>query len=195
MRRALSLAGALAIAAGAAQTASAAIVFSNVNITGSISAPNTVTTGPDDIDIAFSSPAGVVGDAVAPTRAGNIVITFNVTSTSGGLTQDIASILGAVTGSGIIIFNEVIEDLVTPGIIGSASIVIDAANPPPRSRVIEFSRPSTNFKVKKTFFFFAPDTQAVDLAQLSLVEQRFVPTPGAAALLGLAGLATLRRRR
>jgi hypothetical protein len=125
-----------------ASSASAALIFSNVNITGSIAGTPTVTTGVSDIDFSFGGNAGTVGDPVAPLRSGNIVITFDVLSTSGAITTDFA-----------------------------------------------------NFKVKKTFFLFAPDTQATDIANVSLVEQRFVPTPGSLALLGLGGLVASRRRR
>lgn len=180
---------------GAAGTASAAISYSNINVTGSVAAPGTVTESENDIDFAFASPGGVVGDTVAPVRIGNIIITFNVLSTSGAITLDIASFLGAVSGSGVIIFNEVVEDNLTGQIIASVSRTINAANPPPVSIPVPFSSPSSNFKVKKSFFMYAPDTAAADIAQIGLVEQRFVPSPGAIALLGLGGLVAIRRRR
>ncbi len=152
--------------AGAATSASAAVIFSNINISGSLAGTPTVTQGTTDIDFAFGGTSATVGDPVDPLRFGNIVITFNVDSTSGPITLDVASILGVTTGSGVIIFNEIVED-----------------------------RNTGSFKVKKTFFLFAPATQAVDVANISLVEQRFVPTPGAMALLGLGGLVAGRRRR
>lgn len=185
----------IAAVLGAAGTASAAISYTNISVNGSAAAPGTVTQGVNDIDFAFSSPGGVVGDTVAPVRIGNIIITFNVLSTSGAITSDIASFLGAISGSGVIIFNEVVEDNLTGQIIASVSRTINAANPPPVSIPIVFSTPSSNFKVKKSFFLYAPDTAGVDFAQIGLVEQRFVPSPGAVALLGLGGLVAVRRRR
>lgn len=192
----LSLAFVVAALAGSAGTASAALIFSNVSVTGSVASPNAVATGPNDIDFTFTSPGGLVGDPVAPIRSGNIVITFNVLSTEGAITMDIASILGAAVGSGTIIFNEIVEDNTTGQILASVNLTINAQNPPPQSLSIPFSSPSSNFKVKKTLFLYAPDSQApIDLAQVGLIEQRFVPTPGALALLGLGGLVAARRRR
>lgn len=192
---------ALVAAAGLAGSASAAISFSNVLVSGSLvggSLPSAiVTTGTADIDFTFPFPAGTVGDPVAPTRAGNIVITFDVDSDSGPIDRDILSILGAVSGSGTIIFNEVVEDR-TPGfegIIASARYTINLGNPPPVFQDIVFSRPSSSFKVKKTLVLFAPDTQAFDVASISLIEQRMVPGPGAMALAAAGGLLAFRRRR
>lgn len=191
----LTLALVIAALAGTASSASAALTFSNVSVTGSVASPNSVATTATDIDFTFTSPGGLVGDPVAPNRSGNIVITFNVSSDSGAITTDLASILGATTGSGMIIFNEIVEDNNTGQILASVNLTINAQNPPPQSLPINFSSPSSNFKVKKTFFLYAPDTQAADVAQVGLVEQRFVPAPGALALLGLGGLVATRRRR
>jgi hypothetical protein len=177
-------------------SAQAAITFSNITIGGSLSTGAFAVPGATDIDFVFPFPAGTVGDPVNPVRAGNIVITFDVDSTI-PQTADILSILGTTQGSGRIVFNEVVEDR-TPGfegIIASTSVVIDANNPPPVDFTLNFSRPSSSFKVKKTIFLFAPDTQAIDIAQVGLVEQRIVPTPGALGLMAAAGLLTARRRR
>ncbi len=185
----------LASLLGLAGSASAAITYSNISVSGSASSPRAVTQGANDIDFAFTAPGGVVGDTVAPIRWGNIVITFDVLSTSGPITSDIASFLGAVLGSGTITFNEVIEDNLTGQIIGSASRTVNVTNALPLSIPIDFTAPSTNFKVKKTFFLYAPDTAGVDLAQIGLVEQRFVPTPGGIALCAAGCLIAMRRRR
>lgn len=185
----------VATVAGAATSASAAIVFSNIQISGSLAGTPTVTQGTSDIDFSFGGTSATVGDPVDPLRFGNIVITFNVDSTSGPITLDVASILGATTGSGVIIFNEIVEDRNTGQILAARNMTIDASNPPPRNLDIVFATGSTSFKVKKTFFLYAPATQALDVANISLVEQRFVPTPGALALLGLGGLVAGRRRR
>lgn len=185
------------VAGAAASSADAAIIFSNIRITGSLASGGQAVQGANDIDFVFANNSAQVGDATAPVRSGNIVITFDVDSTDGPITSDVLSILGAIQGSGLVIFNEVIEDR-TPGnvgIIAMASHTLNAQTPPPQNRVIDFIRPSSSFKVKKTLVFSALDTQALDLANVSLVEQRFVPTPGALALLGIAGLSLARRRR
>lgn len=187
----------LAAVAGVAGSASGALVFSNITISGSVAGTPTITPGVDEIDFAWSFPHATVGDPVAPVRAGNIVITFDVDSTE-AITGDIASLLGVTAGSGTIFFNEVIEDR-TPGnvgVIATANLVANQQNGLPRVANIVFDRPTFSFKVKKTIFLIASDSQApLDIAQLGLLEQRFVPTPGSLALLGLAGLAAIRRRR
>lgn len=197
MVKKFSLGCVLVASAGLAQSASAAIIFSNVVISGSLSTGATAVPGPNDIDFTFGTNGAQVGDATAPVRSGNLIITFNVDSTDGPLTADILSLLGAVSGSGVVIFNEVIEDR-TPGsqgIIALADHVVNVQNPPPVNRVINFSRPSSSIKVKKTLVLSALDTQALDLANVSLLEQRFVPTPGALALLGMGTIVAMRRRR
>lgn len=181
-------------------TSLGAITFSNFQVSGSLVGgplPNAIiTTGLDDVDFSFIFPAATVGDPVAPTRAGNIVITFNVDSDT-PLTADILSVLGTVQGSGFIVFNEVVEDrtIGSEGIIASTSVMINAGNPTPVTQTITFDRPSNSIKVKKTLFMSAADTQAFDIAQVSLIEQKIVPAPGAAALAGIAGVLAFRRRR
>lgn len=177
-----------------------AMTFSNFQVTGSlVNAPlpgAVITTGVDDVDFSFIFPAATVGDPVAPRRAGNIIITFNVDSDT-PITADVLSMLGAVQGSGFIVFNEVIEDRTVgfEGIIASTSIIVNANNPTPVQQTIEFDRPTMSFKVKKTLFMSAADTEVFDIAQISLIEQKMVPTPGALALAGLAGALAFRRRR
>jgi len=193
----------LILVAGLAMTAAsanAAIVFSDIQVSGSLVGgslpPAIVTVGLNDIDFAFPFAAGTVGDPVAPTRAGNIVITFNVDSDS-PIDRDILTMLGALQGSGLIFFNEVVEDRTAgfEGVIGSTNLFLNSSQQLPATQDIVFSRPSTSFKVKKTLFLSAQDTAQFDLAQIGLIEQRMVPTPGALALLGLGGLVALRRKR
>ncbi|GJQ30376.1 MAG: hypothetical protein HBSAPP03_22600 [Phycisphaerae bacterium] len=195
--RVLTAAAALAMLGGSSL---GAITFSNFQVSGSLvggSLPNAIiTTGLDDVDFSFIFPAATVGDPVHPRRAGNIIITFDVDSDT-PITTDVLSILGAVSGSGFIIFNEVVEDRRPgfEGIIASTSIIINANNPPPVGQNIDFATPTTSFKVKKTIFMSAADTPGDDLAQIGLIEQKMVPTPGAMALAGLAGVLAFRRRR
>ncbi|MDX2119175.1 MAG: hypothetical protein SFY96_13425 [Planctomycetota bacterium] len=186
---------ALAAAAGIAATANAGVTFSNVNITGTLAAGATWATGGAGDDIDFSFPSALVGDG-QNLRSGVITITFIAKSdTALNLDKLGLSILGGLLGSGTIIFNEVVEDLVNPGIIATYGVTLNSASQLPHTADIHFSRESTMVKVKKTLILSAVDTQAFDLAGVALVEQKLVPTPGAAALLGMGVLAMGRRRR
>ena len=180
--------------AGMVGSASAGVTFSNVTIGGSLSAGATYNTGNGDIDFIF--PAATVGDTVDPIRSGNIVITYEATGTDGdSFNSMLAFILGALSGSGQIFFNEVIEDLNGGGVIGSYNANITSNSQLPFYDTINFSKSSDHIKVKKTIVFDAIDTAAFDLANVSLVEQRLIPTPGSALLLGVAALPLARRRR
>lgn len=175
----------------------AAIIFSNVSISGSLAAGSGFTTGSTDIDFTFLTAS--VGDA-QPARSGNIIITYLARSDDqGSFDRMLLSVLGGISGSGTIIFNEIIEDQVNPGIIASYGVTLGPGTPPPplpHNKTLVFSHPSTFVKVKKTLVLVAADSgPPLDLANVSLVEQRLLPTPGAAALLGLGGLLTLTRRR
>lgn len=177
----------------ALSTSSFAIVFSNVTIGGSLSSGASYFTGTNDIDFFF--PEAIVGDPVDPIRQGNIIITYEAkTDTNLDFVDiNIVSLLGALDGSGRIYFNEVVEDMVTPGIIASYDALI-LPGELPFFDTIHFDRPSSHIKVKKTFSLFAEDTDAFDVAQISLVEQNFVPEPATLLAIG-AGLAALAARR
>ncbi|MGE3562513.1 MAG: PEP-CTERM sorting domain-containing protein [Phycisphaerales bacterium] len=143
----------------------------------------------------FGGGGATVGDSTNPIRGGNLIITFDVDSTSGNLTQDIASITGSVSGTGLVIFNEIIEDR-TPGnqgVIGSADLLLNGPTPNPAT--IVFSRGSSSIKVKKTLVFSASPSELVDNATVTLLRQTIVPSPGSMALLGIGSLGLLGRRR
>ncbi|MBK8915928.1 MAG: hypothetical protein IPM64_15270 [Phycisphaerales bacterium] len=189
MKRLTTLFACAAIAVASA-AANAAVTFSNVVIRGSLSAGASAATGASDID--FTLPNAAVGDSL-PSRTGNIVITYEANSTE-ALTQNLLVLSGALAGSGTIFFNEVVEDLINPGIIATYNVVLSANDQLPHNATLNFSRPSTHVKVKKTIVLSAvPDTTAFDLASVVLVEQRLIPEP-AAALLLLVGLPLMRRR-
>ncbi len=189
------VAGSILLAvAGTVGSASAGVIFSNITIGGSLSAGAVAIPGTGDIDFIF--PAATVGDTVDPLRSGNIVITYEAKGTDGdSFNSMLAFILGALSGSGQIFFNEIIEDLNGGGVIGSYNANITSNAQLPFYDTIQFSKSSDHIKVKKTFVLDAIDTKAFDLANISLVEQRLIPTPGSALLLGVAALPLARRRR
>jgi len=178
---------ALALACGG----QAEVIFSNVMIEGTLVDGANYQTGSWDID--FSFPDAVVGDPPDPRRFGNIIITFEAQSDL-ALDYDMLSILGALDGSGVIFFNEVIEDLVDPGVIATHNALLDENSELPYTADLLFDRATTHVKVKKTFFLSALDTPDLDLASVLLVEQRLVPEPATLLTVALIGLPALRRR-
>lgn len=196
MRRTVTSIAALGIGLGIlAPLSSGALIVSNVQVSGSLSAGVSTMVGTDTIDIVFGGGGATVGDSTNPIRGGNLIITFDVDSTSGNLTQDIASITGSVSGSGFVVFNEIIEDR-TPGnqgVIGSADLLLNGPNPNPAT--IVFSRGSSSIKVKKTLVFSASPSELLDNATVTLLRQTIVPSPGSVALLGIGSMGLLGRRR
>ncbi len=179
---------ALALACGG----QAEVIFSNVMIEGTLVDGASYQTGSWDID--FSFPDAVVGDPPDPPRRfGNIIITFEAQSDL-ALDYGMLSILGALDGSGVIFFNEVIEDLVDPGVIATHNALLDENSDLPYTADLLFDRASTHVKVKKTFFLSAEDTADFDVASVLLVEQRLVPEPATLLAVALIGLPALRRR-
>lgn len=183
------------LAAAAVAPAGASITFSNIVIGGSLALPNSVVTGSQSIDFIFDD--ATVGDIVDPRRSGDIQITYEATS-SVGLVQDqlVLSVLGALSGSGVIVFNETVEDLNNPGIIASYGVTLNSNDQLPHAATLNFSRTSNHVRVTKSIRLNAPATDAFDLSNVSLIEQTFreVPEPSALALLALGGLSLLRRR-
>lgn len=181
----------------AAASVNGAVVFSNVEVSGSLVGgnfpPAVWTIGHSDI--AFPFAAATVGDA-APVRAGNIVITFNVDSDT-PIDRDVFTTYGSVQGSGLIIFNQVVEDR-TPGaegVIASANLIIGSGGQLPAVQDIAFSRPSFSFRVMRTLFLAASDTPGMDHASVSLIQQGPVPSQGAVALMAMGGVVVAVRRK
>jgi hypothetical protein len=127
--RAISRALLACALAGAAIAANAQIFFSSVSITGSLSNGATWSAGPTFIDFMF--PNARVGDG-EPTRSGNITVLYNANSQAPIFADDIlVSVLGALSGTGHIFFQEVIEDLSDPQnpvIIGSHNALLTHNN-------------------------------------------------------------------
>lgn len=186
--------GVVAALAALAGQAQGAIVFSNVNIAGSLAAGSSFTTGPDGISFVF--PDAQVGDPVDPIRSGNIVITYEVEGTDGeSFSEMLLAVAGALSGSGMIFFNELVEDLAGGGVIGSYNTILTDNTQLPLNTAFDFSQSSSHIKVKKTLVLAAVDTNAFDLAQVTGVDQ--LPTPGSVSLLAGAGVVAMvyRRRR
>ncbi len=189
------------LVAVAATTGAQAITFFNINVSGSLAPGNSVNIFPDNIDFLWSPPA-TVGDPVAPVRFGNIIITYEAMDTT-PMNQMVLSVLGGLLGSGTIIVNEVIEDMGPGGgTLASGGATLTAGNwlPPSYTQTFNFSHSATHIKVKKTFTLLAPDSreeQVIDLASISLVQQKInqVPEPATMAALGLGAVALVSRRR
>jgi hypothetical protein len=186
--------GVVAALVGLAGQAQGAIVFSNVTIAGSLSAGAGYSDGPNGISFTF--PDAQVGDPVDPIRSGNIVITYNVEGTQGEtFSQMLLAAAGALSGSGMMFINELVEDLNGGGVLGTYNAVLTDNSQLPLNASFDFSKSSGHIRVKKTFVLAAVDTNAFDLAQITQVDQ--LPTPGSVSLLAGAGLlaAAYRRRR
>ncbi len=199
MNKVFGVIGAAAMLA-AASASNAGIMFSNINISPEFADNVTVVESDQDIDFIFDSTVSIVDGQ--PQQAIRVTITYEAWGMGMNITQDtlVVSVLGGLLGSGTLIFNEVIEDL-NPGegqgvTLVDYGVVLTAGDDLPHVADLMFTRPAQHIKVKKTITLVAPDlNEGIDLAAISLVEQRLIPTPGAMALLGMAGMIGSRRRR
>lgn len=188
-------------AAGVAALVSAAnagITFSDITVTAGFEDNISWVTSDQDIDFIFDSTMNVLEGA--PVDPLSIEISYNAWSMQ-PMTQDtmVLSVLGGLLGTGTIEFSEQIFEIsedAGENLLVDYSVVLTADDDLPHVADLMFANPASHFRVVKTITLSAPaESAGIDLASISLVEQRFVPTPGAAVLAGLAGLASLRRRR
>jgi len=181
--------------AGVVSGARGEIIFSNVSISGSLATGASYQTGPNDID--FILPDAIVGDPVDLRREGDLVISYEAESAD-PMTQDqlTLELLGALSGSGTISLTETVEDLITPGVIASYSVVLDENSQLPHVAVLDFDRDTARIRVEKTLTLEAFDTGEFDLANVNLIEEVLheVPEPATGLALMLPALLLGRRR-
>ncbi|MBS1705507.1 MAG: PEP-CTERM sorting domain-containing protein [Armatimonadetes bacterium] len=180
--------------------ASQAIGFSNVTIASPpLSNGSSYTTIANSIS--FSLPNAIVGDSLA-LRAGNVNIQYDYASPNAAYAVTAFVNLGTLClGSGRVAFTEMVFELdgggnEVGGPIGSLTHLFDASTSSVFSGQINLSKSVNNIRVKKAFTLLAPDTTAVDLAAVAIVNQsvKTVPEPATIAALG-AGLAFIARKR
>ncbi len=186
----------LALAAGGiVSSAQAALTFTNISVTGPLAGTPVITTGAFDIDVAFSANSATIGDVTGQFGTSEIVITYDASSNAGPIDASVLSLLGAAVGSGSVSVHTVVTPLPSGATAADNTLAYNAVTPPPTSANLSWLAGLTNFHVVQTIVLSAFNGEIVDFAQLGLVEHRFIPAPGALALLGLGGLAAARRRR
>jgi len=153
--------------------------------------------------ISFNLPNAIVGDPVAPLRAGTLNIQYDAFTPGPAVANQVGINLGtALAGSGTIFFQEQVFELdafgneVAGGPIGVISHVFRPGDDTFWSGTIAFDRSVERLRAKKFFTLSAVDTDVLDLAAIGLVNQNIhvVPEPATLAAIGV-GLAALLRRR
>ena len=199
MRKLLPLAGVLC--ALCAATARADIIFSDVVIDGDMGTPSVFTMQSypyvDSISFKFSDPA--VGDDYAPRREAQVTISYTAHADTGKLLSGRTLRAGGeLLGSGVISISDQIDDVFTPGEVGSYSVDLDAGSILPHVAGLTFSRPAAEVRLTETITIRAPDSGDLDLAALGVITHTFqqIPVPEPASLvLFAATVAVLARRR
>lgn len=162
-------------------------------------------TGPSNA-ISFSTPNAIVGDNRS-LRSGSLTIQYDAFSSAPMVANEVRiNLQGAVLGSGTISFREDIWKLDANGnevaYLGFSQKVFNTTNTPTVitwSDIISFAGGMTadRIRAKKSFEFFAPDTQSLDLAAIGSVNQslQVVPEPATMTALALGAAALMRRRK
>lgn len=184
-----------------AASMSQAIVFSSVIVASPpLSNGSSFSTAANAIT--FFTPNAIVGDPVAPLRAGTLNIQYDADSTVNMIANQVNVNLGtALSGSGFVVFNEIIMELAANGNelgqIGSISHVFLPNSSMTYTGTINFSKQVRYFRAKKSFTLSAAATNNFDLAAVAIVNQNIqtVPEPSAFVALGLGIGAVLARRR
>lgn len=154
--------------------------------------------------ISFSLPNAIVGDPVAPLRAGTLNIQYDALTPGPAIANQVGINLGtALAGSGTIFFQEQVFELdalgneVAGGPIGVISHVFAPGGNTLWSGTITFDRSVERLRAKKFFTLSAVDTEVLDLAAVGIVNQNIhvVPEPATLAVVGIGIAALIRRRR
>jgi len=199
MRKLLPTAGVLcALWAG---TARADIIFSDVVIHGDMGTPSvfTMQSYPYVDSISFKFSDSLVGDDYAPRREAHATISFTAIADTNMLLSGRTLRVGSeLLGSGVLSISDQVEDVFTPGEIGSYSVDLDATATMPHIGDTPFSRPTVEIRLTETITIRAPDEAGLDLAALGVITHRFqqipVPEPTSLALFAATVAAFARRR-
>lgn len=184
----------LPVIAGSLVAASAqAGIFTNVSVTGSLSSGATWLTTATDID--FTLPNAMVGD-LSPGTSGSFTIKYDFADAN-PIDINTLFVLGALSGNGSIAISETVVDINTNNVIGSFNGTLTNASQLPFVTPVNLAPASNNIRVTKTFTLNAPNGNNLDLASVTLVEQRLnvVPEPATLTAVGLGIAALLRRRK